>query len=54
MRAFSDAYFLLYGHNPIRIFPYLDRIGDSFQIREKTDTILPTYWKNRILAYFKQ
>ena len=47
-QAFSDPYFSIYGQNHIRIFPYLDRIGDFLQMRESMDTILPTYRKIRI------
>ena len=32
--AFSDLYFPIHGHNRIRIFPYLDRFSDSFQIQK--------------------
>ena len=46
--AFSDPCFPVYGQNRIRIFSYLDRIGDFVQIQENTDTILPTYGKIRI------
>ena len=46
--AFSDPYFPVYGQNRIRIFPYLDRIEDSVQLRENTDTILLTYGKIRL------
>ena len=48
IRAVSDLYFTVCGQNRIRIFPYLDRISDSVQIRENTDAILPTYGKIRI------
>ena len=48
IRAFSDPYFSIYRQNRVRIFPYLDRIGDSVQMRESTDTILPLYRKMRI------
>ena len=50
IRAFSDPYFPVYGENLIRIFSYLNRIGDSgsAQIRENTDTILFTYGKTRV------
>ena len=43
IQAFFDPYFPVYGQNRIRIFQYLDRIRDSVQMRENTDTILPTY-----------
>ena len=54
IRDFSNPYFPVCGQNRIRIFSYLDRIGDSVQIRENTDTILPTYGKIRIreIPYF--
>ena len=45
VRAFSDPYFTVYGQN--RIFPFLDRIRDSVEIQENTDTILPIYGEMR-------
>ena len=51
---FSDPYFTVYGQNRIRIFPYLDRVGDFDQIRENTYLILSIYAKIRIreMPYF--
>ena len=48
IRAFFDPYFSVYEQNHIRIFPYLDRIGESVQIRKNADTILSIYRKIRI------
>ena len=50
IRAFSDSYFPICGQTYIRIFPYLDRIFDSAQTRENTDTILSIYGKTPVLS----
>ena len=57
IRAFHDPYFLVYGRNPIRSFPYLVRFSDSVQIRENTNMTLSIYGKYgsekaRVMAYF--
>ena len=44
-RAFSDRYFPVYGQSHTRIFPYWDRIRESDQIWENTDTIPSIYGK---------
>ena len=45
IQTFCDLYFLVYGQNRIRIFPYLDAIANSVQIQKNADMILPLYGK---------
>ena len=50
IQAFSDSYFPVCGQTYIRIFRYLERISDSVQTRENTDTILSIYGKTPVLS----
>ena len=56
IRAFCDTYFPVNGQNCIRIFPYLNRIGYSVQMRIQFRPNTGKYWSEKacILAYFTQ
>ena len=45
--GFSWSVFSVYGQNRVRIFPYLDRFSNSFQILENANMILSIYGKIR-------